>query len=115
MTSWLGEVRCGAQAHAAQVRPSPGGVRNQPGSALSHLTPTLKPARPPAISCPARQAHWLASTETQELAQDPSRDQLIDTVRSAEITLALARDRYLHGMADFIQVLNAEETLLSTR
>ncbi len=44
-----------------------------------------------------------------------ARDQLIDTVRSAETTLGLARDRYLHGMADFIQVLNAEGTLFSAR
>jgi outer membrane protein, multidrug efflux system len=44
-----------------------------------------------------------------------ARDQLIDTVRSAETTLGLARDRYLHGMADFIQVLNAEETLFTAR
>ncbi len=44
-----------------------------------------------------------------------ARDQLIDTVQSAEATLGLARDRYLHGIADFIQVLNAEETLFSAR
>jgi outer membrane protein, multidrug efflux system len=44
-----------------------------------------------------------------------ARDQLIDTVRSAETALGLARDRYLHGMANFIQVLNAEETLFSAR
>jgi outer membrane protein, multidrug efflux system len=44
-----------------------------------------------------------------------ARDQLIDTVRSAQTTLSLARDRYLHGMADFIQVLNAEQTLFSAR
>lgn len=44
-----------------------------------------------------------------------ARDQLIDTVRSAETTLGLARDRYRYGMTDLIQVLNAEETLFSAR
>lgn len=44
-----------------------------------------------------------------------SRDKLAETVASAESTLSLARDRYVHGVADFIQVLNAEETLTTTR
>jgi NodT family efflux transporter outer membrane factor (OMF) lipoprotein len=44
-----------------------------------------------------------------------SRDQLADTVRAAETTLGLARDRYVNGVADFIQVLNAEETLFAAR
>jgi outer membrane protein, multidrug efflux system len=44
-----------------------------------------------------------------------ARDQLEDTVRAAQVTLGLARDRYVHGEADFIQVLNAEETLFSAR
>jgi len=44
-----------------------------------------------------------------------ARDQLVDTVRSAGITQGLARDRYMHGMTDFIQVLNAEQTLFSAR
>jgi multidrug efflux system outer membrane protein len=44
-----------------------------------------------------------------------ARDQLEDTVRAAQDTLGLARDRYAHGVADFIQVLNAEETLFSAR
>jgi outer membrane protein, multidrug efflux system len=44
-----------------------------------------------------------------------ARDQLADTVNAAQITLGLARDRYTHGLADFIQVLDAESTLATSR
>ncbi len=44
-----------------------------------------------------------------------ARDKLAETVDSAQTTLALARDRYTHGVADFIQVLNAESTLTGAR
>ena len=44
-----------------------------------------------------------------------ARDELAQTVDSAQRTLALARDRYVHGVADFIQVLNAESTLTEAR
>jgi NodT family efflux transporter outer membrane factor (OMF) lipoprotein len=44
-----------------------------------------------------------------------SRDRLAETVRAAERTLSLARDRYVHGIADFIQVLDGESTLATSR
>ena len=43
------------------------------------------------------------------------RTKLADTVRSAETTLSLARNRFTHGLADFIQVLDAERVLVSSR
>jgi multidrug efflux system outer membrane protein len=36
-------------------------------------------------------------------------------VKSGELALFLARDRYTHGLADFIQVLDAERTLVGSR
>jgi outer membrane protein TolC len=44
-----------------------------------------------------------------------ARDRLADTVSSAEQTLYLARDQYSHGLTAFIQVLDAERTLVSQR
>lgn len=44
-----------------------------------------------------------------------ARDELVNTVRSAETTLSLARDRYQHGMTDFLQVLSASQALFSAR
>jgi len=44
-----------------------------------------------------------------------ARDKLAETVQAAETTLALARDRYVHGVEDFIQVLDAETTLTTAR
>jgi NodT family efflux transporter outer membrane factor (OMF) lipoprotein len=43
------------------------------------------------------------------------RDKLAEAVRSGEATLFLARDRYTHGLADFIQVLDSERTLVDSR
>ncbi|MGD0107655.1 MAG: efflux transporter outer membrane subunit [Rhodopila sp.] len=43
------------------------------------------------------------------------RDKLAQVVRSGETTLYLARDSYTHGLADFIQVLDAERTLIGSR
>jgi multidrug efflux system outer membrane protein len=43
------------------------------------------------------------------------RDKLAEAVRSGETTLYLARDSYTHGLADFIQVLDAERTLVGSR
>jgi NodT family efflux transporter outer membrane factor (OMF) lipoprotein len=43
------------------------------------------------------------------------RNKLAEAVRSGGVTLYLARDRYTHGLADFIQVLDAERTLVSSR
>ncbi|HEY0182119.1 MAG TPA: efflux transporter outer membrane subunit [Rhodopila sp.] len=43
------------------------------------------------------------------------RDKLAQAVRSGETTLYLARDSYTHGLADFIQVLDAERTLIGSR
>jgi multidrug efflux system outer membrane protein len=43
------------------------------------------------------------------------RDRLVEAVRSADTALYLARDRYTHGLADFIQVLDAERTLVQSR
>ncbi len=40
---------------------------------------------------------------------------LAEAVRSGEETLFLARDRYTHGLADFIQVLDSERTLVQSR
>ena len=40
-----------------------------------------------------------------------ARDKLADTVRSAADALYLARNRYSHGLADFITALNSEQTL----
>lgn len=44
-----------------------------------------------------------------------ARDQAATTVKSAEMTHYLARNRYEHGLSDFIQVLDAERTLISAR
>ncbi len=43
------------------------------------------------------------------------RDRLRQTVRSAEDTLYLATNQYEHGMQTFLQVLDAERTLVSAR
>ncbi|MDB5394463.1 MAG: transporter [Rhodospirillales bacterium] len=44
-----------------------------------------------------------------------ARDKSAETVSAAKTTLYLARNRYEHGMSDFIQVLDAERTLISAR
>ncbi|MDB6013844.1 MAG: transporter [Gammaproteobacteria bacterium] len=44
-----------------------------------------------------------------------SRDLLQDTLDSAESTWTLARNQYDHGLTSFIQVLDAERTVLSDR
>jgi NodT family efflux transporter outer membrane factor (OMF) lipoprotein len=44
-----------------------------------------------------------------------ARDRLLEEVHSAQITLSLARARYTNGVTDFIQVLDAERTLISSR
>jgi multidrug efflux system outer membrane protein len=44
-----------------------------------------------------------------------ARDKTEETVKSAELTLYLAHNRYDHGLSDFIQVLDAERTLVSAR
>jgi hypothetical protein len=43
------------------------------------------------------------------------RDKLPVAVRSGEMTLYLARDAYTHGLQNFIQVLDAERTLIGSR
>jgi multidrug efflux system outer membrane protein len=43
------------------------------------------------------------------------RDKLAVAVKSGETALYLARDSYTHGLADFIQVLDAERTLVGSR
>jgi outer membrane protein TolC len=44
-----------------------------------------------------------------------ARDDAAETVKSADLTHYLARNRYEHGLSDFIQVLDAERTLISAR
>ncbi len=44
-----------------------------------------------------------------------ARDRLLEEVKSAEITLSLARARYTNGVTDFIQVLDSERTLITSR
>jgi NodT family efflux transporter outer membrane factor (OMF) lipoprotein len=44
-----------------------------------------------------------------------TRDKLAETVGSAQDTLFLATDRYKFGLADFIQVLDAERSVVSAR
>jgi multidrug efflux system outer membrane protein len=44
-----------------------------------------------------------------------ARDRLAQAVRSGDTALYLARDRYTHGLADFIQVLDAERTVVASR
>ena len=44
-----------------------------------------------------------------------TRDKLQRTVRSAEDTLYLSRSRYQNGLSDFLNVLNAQVTLTTTR
>lgn len=44
-----------------------------------------------------------------------ARDRQADTLRSAELTLYLARNQYSNGLSKFIQVLDAERTLESQR
>lgn len=43
------------------------------------------------------------------------RDRLVVAVRSGEMALYLARDAYTHGLQNFIQVLDAERTLIGSR
>jgi multidrug efflux system outer membrane protein len=44
-----------------------------------------------------------------------ARGKAVEAVKSGELALYLARDRYEHGLADFIQVLDAERTLVGSR
>jgi multidrug efflux system outer membrane protein len=44
-----------------------------------------------------------------------ARGKAVEAVRSGELALYLARDRYEHGLADFIRVLDAERTLVGSR
>jgi len=44
-----------------------------------------------------------------------ARDAAAETVKSAELSSYLARNRYEHGLSDFIQALDAQRTLLSAR
>jgi NodT family efflux transporter outer membrane factor (OMF) lipoprotein len=44
-----------------------------------------------------------------------ARDKIAVALQSGQTTLYLARDSYTHGLADFIQVLDAERTLTGTR
>jgi len=44
-----------------------------------------------------------------------ARDKLAETVKSGSTTLYLARNRYEHGLSDFIQVLDAQRTLVGAR
>lgn len=44
-----------------------------------------------------------------------TRDKLAEAVHSGVTTLYLARDSYTHGLTDFIQVLDAERTLVGSR
>lgn len=44
-----------------------------------------------------------------------SRDLLQDTLDSAQLTWSLAQNQYEHGLATFIQVLDAERTVLTDR
>ncbi len=44
-----------------------------------------------------------------------ARDRLAGTIRSGEQALYLARDAYTHGLANFLQVLDAERTLTASR
>jgi outer membrane protein, multidrug efflux system len=43
------------------------------------------------------------------------RDKLAEAVRDGQMTLYLARESYTHGLTDFIQVLDAERTLIGSR
>ena len=43
------------------------------------------------------------------------RDRLVGVVRSADETLALSTNRYLHGLSDYLSVLDAQRTLESNR
>jgi outer membrane protein, multidrug efflux system len=44
-----------------------------------------------------------------------ARAKLVEAVRSGELALYLARDRYVDGLADFLQVLDTERTLVGSR
>lgn len=44
-----------------------------------------------------------------------ARDSLMQSVRSGQTALYLARDAYGHGLLDFLQVLDAERTLVGSR
>jgi len=44
-----------------------------------------------------------------------TRDRIAEAVKSGQTTLYLARDSYTHGLSDFIQVLDAERTLVGSR
>jgi NodT family efflux transporter outer membrane factor (OMF) lipoprotein len=44
-----------------------------------------------------------------------ARDRILEELHSAEISLNLARARYVNGVTDFIQVLDAERTLINSR
>jgi multidrug efflux system outer membrane protein len=53
----------------------------------------------------------LVAYRTDQLA----RDQLANTVQSAELTLSLAQSQYTNGLAAFIQVLDSQRTVRSRR
>ena len=42
-------------------------------------------------------------------------ERAVETVKSAELTLFLSRERYEAGLSDFIQVLDAQRTLINAR
>lgn len=44
-----------------------------------------------------------------------ARDKLAQSVKSAELTLYLARERYTHELSDFIQMPDAQRTLVVMR
>ena len=44
-----------------------------------------------------------------------ARDKLVTAVNSGELALYLACDRYANGLADFLQVLDTERTLVGSR
>jgi multidrug efflux system outer membrane protein len=44
-----------------------------------------------------------------------ARDKAVEAVKSGDLAFYLAQDRYSHGLADFLQVLDAERTLVGSR
>jgi NodT family efflux transporter outer membrane factor (OMF) lipoprotein len=44
-----------------------------------------------------------------------AREKIVETVNSAQITLGLAKTRYTAGVADFLQVLDSQRTLVNAR
>ncbi len=85
----------------------------------ARLTAGLRLARAQAaLACRGTVLNALQEVEDALVAyrtDQAARDRRDVAVKSGNLALYLARDRYDHGLADFLQVLDAERTLVGSR